>query len=71
MASGELIVDVHHHFMPAMLFDRLATQAGGKRIVTNEISLTLHPFAQRPRAAYQLRWTKPASTSPFSPIRCK
>ena len=25
------------------LFDRLAAQAGGRRIVTNEISLTLHP----------------------------
>lgn len=43
MATAELIVDVHHHYMPAMLFDRLAKQAGGKRIVTNEISLTLHP----------------------------
>lgn len=43
MASAELIVDVHHHYMPALLFDRLAKQAGGKRIVTNEISLTLHP----------------------------
>ncbi|MGH7855026.1 MAG: hypothetical protein ACREP3_16375, partial [Candidatus Binatia bacterium] len=43
MAAGELIVDVHHHFMPPVLFDRLAAQAGGKRIVTNEISLTLHP----------------------------
>jgi 5-carboxyvanillate decarboxylase len=47
MAQGELqrelIVDVHHHYMPAVLFDRLATQAGGKRIVTDEISLTLHP----------------------------
>jgi predicted TIM-barrel fold metal-dependent hydrolase len=43
MASAELIVDVHHHYMPANLFDRLAKQAGGKRIVTNEISLTLHP----------------------------
>jgi len=43
MASADLIVDVHHHYMPAMLFDRLAKQAGGKRIVTNEISLTLHP----------------------------
>lgn len=43
MASAELIVDVHHHYMPAMLFDRLAAQAGGKRIVTKEISLTLHP----------------------------
>ena len=43
MASAELIVDVHHHYMPAFLFDRLAAQAGGKRIVTKEISLTLHP----------------------------
>lgn len=43
MASAEMIVDVHHHYMPAMLFDRLAGQAGGKRIVTKEISLTLHP----------------------------
>src|SRR5262245_2419825 len=43
MASAELIVDVHHHYMPAVLFDRLAAQAGGKRIVTKEISLTLHP----------------------------
>ncbi len=43
MAPAELIVDVHHHYMPATLFDRLAAQAGGRRIVTNEISLTLHP----------------------------
>jgi predicted TIM-barrel fold metal-dependent hydrolase len=43
MAPAELVVDVHHHYMPAKLFDRLAAQAGGKRIVTNEISLTLHP----------------------------
>src|SRR5262249_49965313 len=43
MASTELIVDVHHHYMPPSLFDRLAAQAGGRRIVTNEISLTLHP----------------------------
>jgi len=43
MASAEFVVDVHHHYMPAALFDRLATQAGGRRIVTNEISLTLHP----------------------------
>src|SRR3954470_15955090 len=40
---SELIVDVHHHFMPPVLFDRLAAQAGGRRIVTNEISLTLNP----------------------------
>jgi predicted TIM-barrel fold metal-dependent hydrolase len=43
MAATELVVDVHHHYMPAPLFDRLAAQAGGRRIVTNEISLTLHP----------------------------
>src|SRR4030095_619745 len=43
MASAELIVDGHHHFMPPVLFDRLAAQSGGKRIVTKEISLTLHP----------------------------
>jgi predicted TIM-barrel fold metal-dependent hydrolase len=43
MAAPELIVDVHHHYMPATLFDRLAAQSGGRRIVTNEISLTLHP----------------------------
>jgi predicted TIM-barrel fold metal-dependent hydrolase len=43
MASAELVVDVHHHYMPPALFDRLATQAGGRRIVTKEISLTLHP----------------------------
>ena len=43
MAAAELIVDVHHHYMPALLFDRLAKVAGGKRIVTDEISLTLHP----------------------------
>jgi len=41
--AAEFIVDVHHHYMPALLFDRLAAQAGGKRIVTHEISLTLHP----------------------------
>src|ERR1700751_206351 len=43
MASAELIVDVHHHYMPPQLFDRLGAQTGGKRIVTKEISLTLHP----------------------------
>ena len=43
MASTEFIVDVHHHYMPPLLFDRLAAQARGKRIVTKEISLTLHP----------------------------
>ena len=27
MASTEQIVDVHHHYMPGVLFDRLAAQA--------------------------------------------
>jgi predicted TIM-barrel fold metal-dependent hydrolase len=43
MNANEFVVDVHHHFMPPALFDRLAAQAGGRRIVTNEISLTLNP----------------------------
>ncbi|HWO42029.1 MAG TPA: amidohydrolase family protein [Candidatus Eisenbacteria bacterium] len=43
MPTPELVVDVHHHFMPPPLFDRLAAQARGHRIVTDEISLTLHP----------------------------
>ena len=43
MAPTEQIVDVHHHYMPGALFDRLAAQARGRRIVTNEISLTLNP----------------------------
>jgi predicted TIM-barrel fold metal-dependent hydrolase len=43
MAVADFIVDVHHHYMPAVLFDRLAAQTGGQRIVTDHISLTLHP----------------------------
>jgi aminocarboxymuconate-semialdehyde decarboxylase len=41
--ANELIVDVHHHYMPAPLFDRLSAEAGGPRIVNKEISLTLSP----------------------------
>jgi predicted TIM-barrel fold metal-dependent hydrolase len=41
--ASEFIVDVHHHYMPGPLFDRLSAQAGGPRIVTDEISLTLNP----------------------------
>ena len=41
--AADFIVDVHHHYMPAVLFDRLAAQGDGKRIVTDAISLTLHP----------------------------
>ena len=53
MAAAEFIVDVHHHFMPPVLFDRLAEQSGGKRIVTNEISLTLHPSRKNLEAHIQ------------------
>ena len=54
MASAELIVDVHHHYMPATLFDRLAAQAGGRRIVTKEISLTLNPSRKDLEAHFQV-----------------
>jgi predicted TIM-barrel fold metal-dependent hydrolase len=54
MASAEFIVDVHHHYMPAALFDRLAAQAGGRRIVTEEISLTLHPSRKALEAHLQV-----------------
>jgi predicted TIM-barrel fold metal-dependent hydrolase len=43
MASADPVVDVHHHYMPPAVFERLAAQAGGRRIVTREISLTLSP----------------------------
>lgn len=43
MATAELIVDVHHHYMPAALFDGLAARAKGLRIITPEISMTLNP----------------------------
>jgi hypothetical protein len=41
MAAADLIVDVHHHYLPPPLFDHLAARATGKRIVTSELSLTL------------------------------
>jgi predicted TIM-barrel fold metal-dependent hydrolase len=41
--ANELIVDVHHHYMPPALFDRLSAEAGGPRIVNSQISLTLSP----------------------------
>src|ERR1041384_6619797 len=50
MAANEFVVDVHHHFMPPALFDRLAAQAGGRGIVTYEIKLTLHPSRKGPGA---------------------
>ena len=36
------VVDVHHHFLPRAVFDRLKAEAGGApRLVTDRISLTL------------------------------
>lgn len=43
MSSPELVVDVHHHYLPPPVFDRLAAQAWGRRLVTPELSLTLSP----------------------------
>lgn len=38
------IIDVHHHFVPRNVFDRLSAQAGGQqRLVTSNISMTLNP----------------------------
>jgi aminocarboxymuconate-semialdehyde decarboxylase len=38
------VVDVHHHFLPRAVFDRLRAEAGGAaRLVTDRLSLTLSP----------------------------
>ncbi|MBV9119619.1 MAG: amidohydrolase [Chloroflexi bacterium] len=42
MLDGGRVVDVHHHFLPKPVFDRLKEEAGGaKRLVNDKISLTL------------------------------
>lgn len=51
MTGTDPIVDVHHHYLPPPLFDRLAAAATGRRIVTPELSLTLSP-ARRDAAAH-------------------
>jgi hypothetical protein len=55
MACAELIVDVHHHYMPVQLFDRLA--AGGKRSSPRNQS-DAAPIAQD-LGLISKRWTKP------------
>jgi predicted TIM-barrel fold metal-dependent hydrolase len=38
------VIDVHHHFLPPAVFDRLKAEAGGApRLVTDRLSLTLSP----------------------------
>lgn len=40
--GGPPVVDVHHHFLPATVFERLKAMAGGaRRLVTDRISMTL------------------------------
>lgn len=42
MLNGTPVVDVHHHFLPRAVFDRLKDQAGGaRRLVNDVISITL------------------------------
>lgn len=43
MSAHELVVDVHHHYLPRPVFDRLAAQTTARRLVTPEMSLTLSP----------------------------
>src|ERR1051325_1220240 len=42
MSDAPRVIDVHHHFLPRAVFDRLQAQAGGApRLVNERISLTL------------------------------
>ena len=42
LSPSEPVVDVHHHFLPSAVFDRLKAQAGGaRRLVDDRISITL------------------------------
>jgi len=44
MTESMLIVDTHHHFLPAEVLGRLQEMAGGKpRLVNDRISITLNP----------------------------
>lgn len=54
MATREPVIDVHHHFMPRAVFDRLKAEAGGQRRLSNDyisISLSedLHDVSQHLR----------------------
>jgi aminocarboxymuconate-semialdehyde decarboxylase len=42
MSKSNPVIDVHHHFMPRAVFDRLKAEAGGaRRLVNDRISITL------------------------------
>jgi aminocarboxymuconate-semialdehyde decarboxylase len=42
MAEPEPVIDVHHHFLPRAVFERLRAEAGGgRRLVNEHISITL------------------------------
>jgi len=42
MLEGTRVIDVHHHFLPPAVFDKLKAEAGGaRRLVNDRISLTL------------------------------
>jgi predicted TIM-barrel fold metal-dependent hydrolase len=42
--NGRPIIDMHHHFIPQKVFNRLKEMAGGKtRLVTADVSITLNP----------------------------
>lgn len=42
MLAGSRVIDVHHHFLPRAVFDRLKAQArGARRLVNDRISITL------------------------------
>lgn len=54
MTNRDPVIDLHHHFLPRAVFDRLKAEAGGKRRLSNDtISLTLsedlHDAAQHLR----------------------
>ena len=42
MLEGQRVIDVHHHFLPRVVFDELKAQAGGApRLINDKISITL------------------------------
>lgn len=54
MTKGAPVIDLHHHFLPRAIFDRLKAEAGGRRrLDTDDISITLsedlHDAAQHLR----------------------
>ena len=42
MLEGQRVIDVHHHFLPRVVFDELKAEAGGApRLINDKISITL------------------------------